>query len=44
MMINYKEVNKNTKFGGHYIPNKENLINLAKGKNYYSKFDYKSRF
>ena len=32
MVINYKEVNKNTKFDGYYIPNKEILINLAKGK------------
>ena len=23
MVINYKEVNKNTKFDGYYIPNKE---------------------
>ena len=44
MMINYKEVNKNIKFDGYYIPNKEILINLAKGKNYYSKFDCKSGF
>ena len=33
MVINYKEVNKNTKFDGYYIPNTEILINLAKGKN-----------
>ena len=32
MVINYKEVNKNTKFDGYYIPNKEILINLARGK------------
>ena len=44
MVINYKEVNKNTKFDIYYISNKEILINLAKGKNYYSKFDCKSRF
>ena len=44
MVINYKDVNKNTKFDGHYIPNKERLINLAKGKNYYSKFDCKLGF
>ena len=44
MMINYKEVNKNTKFYGYYIPNKEILINLARGKNYYNKFDCKSGF
>ena len=44
MVINYKEVNKNTKFDGYYIPNKEILINLARGKNYYGKFDCKSRF
>ena len=30
MMINYKEVNKNTKFDGYNIPNKEILINLEK--------------
>ena len=44
MVINCKEVNKNTKFDGYYIPNKEILINLARGKNYYSKFDCKSGF
>ena len=41
IVINYKEVNKNTKFDGYYILNKEILINLARGKNYYSKFDCK---
>ena len=44
MVINYKEVNKNTQFDGYYIPNKAILINLAKGKNYYNKFDCKSGF
>ena len=44
IVINYKEVNKNTKLDGYYIPNKEILINLARGKNYYSKFDCKSGF
>ena len=44
IVINYKEMNKNTKFDGYYIPNKKILINLARGKNYYSKFDSKSRF
>ena len=44
MVINYKEVNKNTKFDGYYIPNKKILINLARGKHYYSKFDFKSGF
>ena len=43
MVINYK-VNKNTKFDGYCIPNKEILINLAKGKYYYNKFDCKSGF
>ena len=43
MTINYKEVNKNIKFDGYYIPNKE-ILNLARGKNYYSKFDCKSGF
>ena len=31
MVINYK-VNKNTKFNGYYIPNKEILINLGKSE------------
>ena len=44
IVINYKEVNKNTKFDGYYIPNKEILINLARGKNYYNKFYCKSGF
>ena len=44
MVINYKDVNKNTKFDGYYIPNKGILINLTKGKTYYSKFDCKSGF
>ena len=44
MVINYKEVNKKTKFDGYYIPNKEILINLARGKNYYSKLHCKSGF
>ena len=29
MVINYKKVNKNTKFDGYYIPNKEILLNLS---------------
>ena len=44
MVINYKEVNKNSKFDAYYIPNKDILINLGRGKNYYSKFDCKSGF
>ena len=44
LVINYKEVNKNTKFDGYYITNKEILINLARRKNYYSKFHCKSGF
>ena len=44
MVINYKEVNKNTKFDGYYIPNKKILINLARGKYYYNKFDCKLGF
>ena len=35
MVINYKEVNKNTKFDGY---------NIQKWKKYYSKFDCKSKF
>ena len=34
MVINYKKINKNTKFDGYYISNKEIVINLARGKNY----------
>ena len=30
IVINYKEVNKNTKFDRYYIPNKEILINLER--------------
>ena len=44
IVINYKEVNKNTEFDGYYIPNKEILIYLARGKKIYSKFDCKSGF
>ena len=44
MVINYEEMNKNTKFDRYYILNKEISINLARGKNYYSKFDCKSGF
>ena len=44
MVINYKEVNKNTKFDAYYIPNMEILINLARGKNYNNKFDCKLGF
>ena len=44
MVINYKELNKNCLFDGYFIPNKNNLINLAKGKTYFSKFDCKSGF
>ena len=44
MVINYKEINKNTKFDAYYISNKEILINLARGKKYYSKFDCKLGF
>ena len=44
MVINYKKMDKNTKFDRYYILNKEILINLASGKNYYSKFDCKSGF
>ena len=44
MVINYKELNKYTKFDGYFLPNKEVLINLVKNKTYYSKFDCKSGF
>ena len=44
IVINYKEVKKNTEFDGYYIPNKEILIYLARGKNFYGKFDCKSVF
>ena len=32
MVINYKELNKYTKFDGYFFPNKEVLINLVKIK------------
>ena len=44
MVINYKELNKYTKFDGYFLPNKKVLINLVKNKTYYSKFDCKSGF
>lgn len=44
MVINYKELNKYTKFDGFFLSNKEVLINLVKGKQYYSRFDCKSGF
>ena len=34
MVINYKELNKNCIFDEYFIPNKNNLINLAKVKNH----------
>ena len=33
MVINYKELNKYSIFYGYFLPNKNTLINLAKGKN-----------
>ena len=44
MIINYKELNKYTKFDGYFFPNKEILINFVKNKTYYSKFDCKLGF
>ena len=44
MVINYKELNKHSIFDGYFLPNKITLINLAKGKKYFFKFDCKSRF
>lgn len=44
IIINYKELNKYTKFDGYFLTNEEVLINLAKGKQYYSKFDCTSGF
>ena len=33
MVINYKELNKYSIFYRYFLPNKNTLINLAKGKN-----------
>ena len=41
MVINYKELNRHSIFDGYFLPNKNTLINLAKGKKYFSKFDCK---
>ena len=44
LIKNDKELNKYIKFDGYFLPNKEVLINLARIKQYYSKFDCKSGF
>lgn len=44
MVINYKKLNEVTAFDGYYIPNKEQLIELIRGKQWFSSLDCKSGF
>ena len=44
MVINYKELNKYTKFDGYFLPHKDTLITTVINKKIFSKFDCKSRF
>ena len=44
MVINYKRLNDITKPDSYPLPNKEAIINLVKGKQFYSKFDCTSGF
>jgi len=44
MVINYKKLNDNTVFDGHFLPHKESLINWTRDKKIFSKFDCKSGF
>ena len=44
MVINYKELNKYTKFDGYFLPYKDTLIISVTDKKTFSKFDCKSRF
>ena len=41
MDINYKELNKYTKFDGYFLPHKDTLIISVINKQMFSKFDYK---
>ena len=43
MIINYKELNKYTKFVGYFLPNKDTLITSVINKKIFSKFDCKFR-
>ena len=44
MIINYKKLNQNLKFIEYFILRKYILVNQTKHANFFSKFDYKSRF
>lgn len=44
MVIDYRNLNKATEFDGYFIPDKESLLHLVVGKQYFSKFDCKSGF
>ena len=44
MVINYKELNKYTKFDGYFLPHKDTLITSVINKKIFSKFDCKFGF
>ena len=44
MVINYKELNKYTKFNGYFLPYKDTLIISVTDKKTFNKFDCKSGF
>ena len=44
MVINYKKLNLNLEFDGYFTPRKDILVNQTKHDNFFSKFNYKSRF
>ena len=44
MVINYKKLNENLEFDGHFIPRKDVLVNQTRGAKIFSKFDCKSGF
>ncbi len=44
MVINYKALNKETLDDGYFLPKKEELFNMIRGKTWFSTFDCKSGF
>ena len=44
MVINFKKLNNNLEFDGYFILRKDILVNQTNHANFFSKFDYKSRF
>ena len=44
MVVNYKELNKNTIDDGYFLPKKEELFNMIRDKKWFSTFDCKSGF